>query len=121
MKTVAANIDQIFGKLTPPPGPTEIYKDPVEGLSRVLVVGIQLSLIIGAFFSLIYLLMGAIDWVAAGGDKETLQKAQAKMRNAFVGMLVLVFALTLFVLITGNLLNIIQIDGGGFQFILPRF
>ena len=118
---LAANIDKIFGKLTPPPGPTELYKDPIEGLSRLLVVSIQIALIVGAVFTLTYLLWGAIDWIGAGDDKEALGKARMRMRNAFVGIIMLVVALALFTLVSGNLLNIIQLNGGGFQFKLPHF
>lgn len=118
---LAANINDLFGKITPPAGPTELYKDPIVGLSRTIVVGIQLTLIVGAIFSLLYLLWGAIDWIASGDDKESLEKAHKRMKNAFVGIIMLVIALSIFTLIAGNLLNIIQIEDGGFRFIVPRF
>ncbi len=118
---LAANIDQIFGKVTPPPGPIGIYQDPVVGLGRFIIVCIQLSLIVGALFCMIYLLWGGIDWIGSGDDKEALKKAQTRMRNAFVGSIMLVVALVMFVVISGNILHIIEPVGGGFEFKLPRF
>lgn len=118
---LAANIDKIFGKISPPPGAPELYKDPIDGLSRLVVVSIQITLIASAVFSLIYLLWGALDWIGAGSDKETLTKARTRLQNAFVGIIMVVVALALFVLISGNILNIVNLNGGGFQFKLPRF
>lgn len=118
---LAANINDLFGKITPPPGPTELYKDPVVGLQRSIIVGIQLVLIIGAIFCLLYLLWGAIDWIAAGDDKEALEKAHKRLKNAFVGIIMLVVSLSIFTLVAGNLLNIIQFEDGGFIFNIPRF
>lgn len=118
---LAANVDKIFGKISPPPGAPQLYGDPVDGLGRLIIVAIQLALIVSAVFSLLYLLWGGLDWIGAGDNKEALQKAQTRIKNAFVGIIMVVVALSIFVLLTGNILNIIDINGGGFRFQIPRF
>lgn len=80
---------------------------------------INIAFVIGGFFTLFYLLWGAIDWILAEGDKEKLAKAQAKLRNAVIGIIIMVVALTLFGTITGDILGIITWKEGGWTIQLP--
>lgn len=106
--------NQIFGTIAPPKGaPTD--------LGTFIAGGIKLFIIVAGIFLLIYLLWGAFDWITSGGEKEKISKAQSKMTNAVVGMILVIVALTLFNLIAGNILNIITFTpGGGWKFNLPK-
>ena len=56
---------------------------------------LTLGLIIGAVFFFFILIVGAIQWISSGGDKNALEEAKHKITNAIVGMIILfsVFAI----------------------------
>jgi hypothetical protein len=81
---------------------------------------INIAIIGAGLFMLFFLLWGALDWVMSEGDKERITKAQKKITNAIIGVLIVVVALTIFGTITGDVLGIIKkTDGGGWIFTLP--
>lgn len=113
---LAQKVDELFGKVTPPPG---LYNaSPVAGLSKLLTVGIQLFLIATAAIFLVYLLWGGLNWIQSSGEREKLDGAKDKMTNAALGLLIVVASLTIFTYIVGNLFGIIRFNKG-FQFTLP--
>ena len=119
LTVLAANVNDIFGNLNPPPG-SESFANPVAGLSTVMIVGIRMALIVGGFFVLFYLLWGALDWITSNGEEEKLKSARQKMTNAVIGIIIIVAALGIFLVITTDVLGIIKRDGsGGWQFSLP--
>lgn len=82
---------------------------------------INIAIIIGGFFMLLYLIWGAFDWITSEGDKEKLSKAQQKMQNAVIGMLIVVGALTIFGVVSGDILGIItKTPDGGWTINLPQ-
>src|SRR3989338_2403861 len=122
MKFLSLSIRNIIGPISPPPGSSGLNAvDPAIGLSNLLVTAIRLVLIGGGVAAFIYLLWGAINLINSQGEKELLVKAQEKMVNAVVGLLLIVVSLTLFTIITGDILGIIKKVGGGFEFIIPTF
>jgi len=75
---------------------------------------------IAGIFLIIYLLWGAFDWISSAGEKEKITKAQNKITNALIGIVLVFVVLTVFNLLAGNLLGIVNpIDGGGFEIKLP--
>ncbi|KXK08584.1 MAG: hypothetical protein UZ21_OP11001000574 [Microgenomates bacterium OLB22] len=122
MEKFRADASDIFGKVEPPPGPIGLNSGTAEdGFARLFVTGIQLIFIVGGFFLLIYLLWGSYLWIIAGGDTEKLKKAQAQMRNAFLGVFALVVSLAVFRFITGDVLGFFDFTGVGIEFTLPQF
>ena len=111
-KLLAQN--DIFGKIAAPKGaPTD--------LGVFIGGGIRIFLYIAMFFLLMYMLWGGLDWISSGGEKEKIAKAQGKITNAVIGIIVVIAALTIFTVIAGNVLNIITITpGGGWQLNLPK-
>lgn len=108
----------IFGKITPPPG-MDIDSDPNVGFGKFIAFGIRTFIIIAGLFMLLYLLWGALDWITSGGEKEKITKAQNKITNAVIGM-VLIFAIfAIFNLVAGNLLGIITPGTNGWEFMFP--
>ena len=69
---------------------------PVMEFGTVLTFIIRLIFIIAGLTSLIVGLLGGMDWITSGGEKEALEKARNKIQAAIVGILVLIFVLTIF-------------------------
>ena len=114
-----AQVSDLFGQVTPPPGsPTG---DAPTVIAKFLSVGIQLVLMVGALMLLFFLLWGGLDWLTSAGDKDKLAKAQGKIINAIVGMLLVVAALAIFTLVNGTILGnrIIDTTGGKWTIVWP--
>lgn len=115
---IAANPADIFGTVKPPV--SSISTDPLEAIPKLIGTGINLFLLFAAALLLVYLLWGALDWITSGGNKEAITKAQNKITNAVIGIVIVVAAITLFTAVTGNILGIIDISGGGWRFKIPH-
>lgn len=93
MRKLADATDDIFGGITPPvPGTGD-----ADFASKLMTMGIQLFFIIGGIAAMVYMLWGAFDWIISSGDKERLTKAQSKIRNAVIGLILIVVVLTIIV------------------------
>lgn len=57
--------------------------------STILPNIIVLSLIIGAIIFFFMLVIGAIQWISSGGDKQALESARGKITSAVVGVVIL--------------------------------
>lgn len=114
MKFLAANINEVFGTIAPPISglPTE----PQEGINKIVGFGIRSFLLVAAIASLVYLLWGAYDWIISEGEKEKIIKAQNKITNAVIGLLITVAMLALFNLVVGDILKIVP----NWSIILPQ-
>ena len=113
-------IDDLFGGISPPAAMNVGGSDPVAGLGKFIAFGINMFILVAGMFLILYLLMGAFDWIVSGGDKEKIQKAQNKITNALIGMLLIFVVLTVFSLLAGNILGIVVPNGsGGFDIKLP--
>lgn len=110
----ADDINEVFGRIEPPISglPTE----PQEGINKIVSFGIQTFLIVAAIAALIYLFGGAYDWITSGGEKEKISKAQNKITNAVIGLLLSVSMLAIFNLIAGDILHIIP----NWSIVLPQ-
>lgn len=60
---------------------------------------VGLFLILGFCFTLLYLLMGGLQWITAGGDKAALEGARNKITNAIVGLIIVAAAYAIFALV----------------------
>lgn len=89
-----STIDTIFGKINPPPG-TPNVANPADAVSSALTVAIRLFFIFSALAAFLYMMLGAFDWITSSGDKEKLTKAQQRIRNAVIGIVVLLLVLAL--------------------------
>lgn len=95
--------------------------NPGSVLGSVITTLLGIILILGGGFLLVYLLWGAFDWIISGGDKERLHKAQQKLTNAVVGMIILFSVWTLWRFLTGDILGIIKKNNGSWSIQLPQF
>lgn len=77
-------------------------------------------IIVAGLLMLLYLLLGALEWITSSGEKEKLEKAQNKITQAIIGLLVVVVALAIFGLLAGDLLGIvIKNPDGTWSFKIP--
>lgn len=115
---LAQNTD-IFGKINPPPG-VDKFADPTTGFPRLIRLGVMSAILFAGLLMLVYMLWGALDWINAGGEKEKISKAQQKIQNAVVGLLLVFVAIVAFGLIAGNILGIVKVTPNGWIFTLPN-
>lgn len=112
-------VQQVFGTVAPPAGMNFGGSDPVAGFGSLISFGVRIFLIIAGIFLLIYLLWGAFDWIVSGGEKELIIKAQNKITNALIGLVIIFGVLVIFNLVAGNLLGIITPTQNGWKFNFP--
>ena len=107
----AQDVGSIFGTIAPPTG-TPAGGNPIAGIGRLFSVAIQLVIVVAAIMTLIQLLLAAIEWIGSNGEKEKLAKAQLKIFNAVVGLLLVIIAFVVFSVISNQILggNIINCD-----------
>jgi len=115
MKLSAATSSDIFGTVEPPI--SSIPQDTTTAVGSLISLGIKVFIFIAAIALLIYLLLGAFEWITSGGDKDKLTKAQLKITNAVVGIFVIIIVLSAFCVIT---VNILGISPSCFVFTLPQ-
>lgn len=114
------DIQKAFGKVSPPAGMNiGGGGDPVKGFGALIGWGINIFIIVAGMFMLIYLLWGAFDWISSSGEKEKLTKAQQKITNALLGMVLIFMILAVFNVLAGQMLGIVEKTDTGFQFKLP--
>jgi len=124
MKLLAAidpTIAAMFGGITPPDAMNLGGSDtPQQGLANMIAFGIRMFILIAGLFLIIYLLWGAFDWIASGGEKEKIAKAQNKITSAVIGIVLVFVVLMVFNLLAGDILKIVvPNDSGGFNIKLP--
>lgn len=116
-KLIADGSDDLWGQITPP-GP--FVGDPKQELGQLIGFGVRIITIVAGLTLLIYLMWGGLNWIMAGDDKEKLSKAQQKLTNAIIGILVLFAVIGLWGFVTGDILGIItRTPEGGWVFHLP--
>ncbi|MBI1863549.1 hypothetical protein HYS00_05535 [Candidatus Microgenomates bacterium] len=110
--------NNIFGRVD---SPAPIGSNPTTDLGNLIGVIIALVFTVAGIVALVYMLWGALNWITSGGDKEKLMKAQGRIRNAVIGIFVLIIVFALFGLIFQVILggSIISVQNGAIQFKLP--
>ena len=116
MKLMANDVDDLIGIITPPVD--SIPSNPQDAIAGFIGLGIKIFMFTAGILMLLYLMWGALDWIVSSGDKEKLTKAQQKIMNAVIGIIVLIFVLVVFRVLTVDILHIFE-DEGFFQFTIP--
>ncbi len=73
-----------------------------QGLLRL---GVNLVLMIAGLITFFYLLVGGVQWIMAGGDKEGTEKARKRITAALIG-LAIVFATYALIFLIGQVFGI---------------
>lgn len=83
----------------PTPANTVEYNLPfrIPNLTALLSFVIRFFFIIAGLAALLFLVLGALNWVTSSGEKEKVSKAQDKIQAAVVGLMILVAVLALVV------------------------
>ena len=82
--------------------PNSLGRSPATGTG---IVGTLITNVIGLFFifafflTLLYLIMGGIQWITGGGDKSQLEQARNKITNAIIGLVIVAAAYAIFTLV----------------------
>ena len=118
---VDPEIQKLFGGITPPDVMNVGGDDPAQGLGNFIAFGINMFIMVSGLALIIYLLWGAFEWITSSGEKEKISKAQNKITNAVVGMIIIFVVLMVFNLLAGDILKIVDVDPnkGGFNLRLP--
>ncbi len=74
----------------------------IQSLLRILI---NLALGVSGLYFFFTLILGGYAFITAGGDKEAVQKATARIRNAFIGIIV-VFSTYVIVYVVETLFGI---------------
>ncbi len=86
-----------------------VSTNPLIQITRIISVIIGFITICAGIWFMFQLLIGALNWITSGGDKNKLTQAQDRLTNSFIGIVIVVaaYAITALVsLITGlDILN----------------
>ncbi|MDO8610017.1 MAG: hypothetical protein Q7R95_05685 [bacterium] len=118
---LAQKIDDIIGQISPPVQNSLTNGDPIAALGKIVSVGVSLFLTTAGLFLLIYLLWGGLDWIISGGEKEKITKAQNKIMNAVIGIVLVFVILTVFGIVSGDILGIVENTKDGWRFKINTF
>jgi hypothetical protein len=80
---------QIINPVLPPKigsGGTDVGGTIIGGFVSAITGAI---LVIAALLAFLYLLMGGIQWITAGGDKNQLESARNKIIHAIMGLIII--------------------------------
>jgi len=66
--------------------------EAAKGFNRVIsaIIGV-ITIVAGIWFMFQFIIAG-FSWLTAGGNQESVSNAQARMRNAFIGIIIVVAA-----------------------------
>jgi hypothetical protein len=61
----------------------------INPLADLIVRLWNVAVIVGALLVLLYLVMGALQWITAGGEADKVKEAKLRITNAFIGLAIL--------------------------------
>ena len=70
-----------------------------EKFERIFSISIGVMTVVGALWFLVQIFIGAIQWVAAGSEKQAIQEARKRILQSIIGLLVIVISYGLILLI----------------------
>ncbi len=92
--------------------------DPNTSIGGLISNALKIAYIVGALLVLFFIVIGAIQWITSGGDKEKVGGARKMITNAIIGLVILALAFFL-VNVVGNILNIDLTDLPGLPSLGP--
>ncbi|MCX7881185.1 MAG: hypothetical protein N2482_01575 [Patescibacteria group bacterium] len=101
---IAQEMSEIFGTVAPPI--SSIPTNPIQAFGTLVSAGIKIFIFVASLTLLVYMMWGAYDWIVSGGEKEKIAKAQQKITNAVIGIFVLIAVLSVFCIITVDVLHL---------------
>lgn len=83
--------------------PDNPLKGRFESLGQVLAAIINIVFWVGIAFSIIFLIIGGIRYMTAGGDKAGVEGARGAITNAIIGFVVVIAAFAMRILVANIL------------------
>jgi hypothetical protein len=71
----------------------------IPSFYQVLTFAIRFFFIVAGLITIVYLLLGAFEWITSGGNKENVDKARQKIQAAVVGLIIIFAVLAIAALI----------------------
>lgn len=86
-------------------------------LGALIASFIGALILVGGIATLVYMMIGAVQWITAGGDKGKIDKARDKITQSVVGLGVLAGTFALFAVIQYFFgISVVSLGGGGGSF-----
>lgn len=102
---IRENLDKLVGQ-----GGSAVQYD----LGLIIGSFVNVAILIGAIASLIFMIMGGVQWITAGGDSGKIDKARAKFTQSIVGLAVVASTYAIFLIVQYFFgINVAVIPGGG--------
>ena len=89
----------------------------IQNLADVFRLGINVVLGIGVALTVIFLILGGIQYITARGDQKAAQEARTSLTNAVIGFIVVIGAFT----IRTILINLLGAEGSVVEEPVPEF
>lgn len=87
------------------PGTSQFTSVSAWNATRLVQAVINLVLVMAGLVAFFFLLLGGLQWILAGGDKEGTEKARKRITAALIG-LVIVFSAYAIILLASNFLGV---------------
>lgn len=122
-QTVKYPFNQGFQGIGPLGNPNNAFSasigDAATQFEKSISLAVGVMTVVGGIWFIFQIIGAAVGWVSAGGDKQAVQNAQKKLRDAITGLFIVV-ASYLIILFIGNLIGFGQILTPGYliQFVL---
>lgn len=82
----------------------------INEIGQLISAVVGLLLIVAALLAFLYLILGGIKWITAGGDKAGMEEARNKITHAIVGLIIVGAAWAIMILVQ-NFLGVTIIGG----------
>jgi len=92
------------------------FASPTVFFANLITKAVEMVFIAGIIFFFFMLIIGGVQWIASGGDKQAIESARGRLTNALIGMVILLGSyaiLKLIGLIFG--IDILTLDIGGLK------
>lgn len=116
----AVDTSNVIGTINSPVNDPLYTGNVNASVGKLIGTGIQLFFFVAGLATLLYMLLGAFEWITSNGEKEKLTKAQNKIQSAAIGLVLVVVVLVVFNVIMGTVLGGKFGIGDGFTFSLPH-
>lgn len=94
--------------------PTTGVSGKPEAIAVIISQALKLAYGIALLLVLVFMIIGAFNWITSGGDKDKVKSARGLIVNALIGLVILAVA----VLITNVVARILNL-GDVFNFVIP--
>lgn len=86
-KVFAVSFEPITGS-----GGLQTGATPATTLEKFFTIALGFLTTVGGIMFLIFFVLGALNWITSGGDREKISRAQHYMSNAVIGLILVILA-----------------------------